>query len=419
MAGSMRIRATFGGCVLLAGLFAMVGGCETTEGGEWLRWGGSGQDFIADSVGLASQWPEKGPRRLWTRELGDGYSSILVDRGRLYTMYRTDGQEAVICVDARNGKTIWEHRYAESPREGHVSQFGDGPRATPLICGSRVYTIGVAGLMHCLDKRTGRVLWSHDLWTEFDGNVRQHGYASSPVEYKDTVIALVGGAGQSIIAFDQKDGSVRWKNLSFKNSYSSPKIYHVGGRDELITFMEEEVIGVDPDNGELLWRYPHKNAFGQNISMPILDGDMLMVSSPQAGAKGLRLTLHGDKTDVEEVWSTRKIQFYHVSAVRVGDLVYGSTGARSPTFIAAVNIKTGKIAWRKRGFAKANCVYADGKLIILDEDGELGLTTATPEDLIVHSKVKLLDHVAWTVPTIVGKTMYVRDKKHLMALDLG
>ena len=87
--------------------------------------------------------------------------------------------------------------------------------------------------------------------------------------------------------------------------------------------------------------------------------------------------------------------------------------------MAAINIKTGEIAWRKRGFAKANCVYADGKLIILDEDGMLYLTTASPEDLTVHSQVELLDKVAWTAPTIVGKRLYVRDKSKIVALDLG
>ena len=140
--------------------------------------------------------------------------------------------------------------------------------------------------------------------------------------------------------------------------------------------------------------------------------------------KGSSLFFYGAKssicewTAVEEVWSTRKIQFYHVTTVRDGDYVYGSTG-NGPAFMAAINIKTGEIAWRKRGFAKANCLYADGKLIILDEDGTLYLATASPEDLTVHSQVELLDKVSWTVPTLSGKTLYIRDKHRIRALDLG
>ncbi len=145
----------------------------------------------------------------------------------------------------------------------------------------------------------------------------------------------------------------------------------------------------------------------------------VLAESPHIRPAVAPLTNNGGKTEIEEVWATRKIQFYHVTSVRQGDYVYGSTGMRAPAFMSAVNVKTGEIAWRKRGFAKANCLYADGKLIILDEDGMLYLATANAEDLTVHSQVELLDEVSWTVPTLVGKTLYVRDKKSILALDLG
>jgi outer membrane protein assembly factor BamB len=289
-----------------------------------------------------------------------------------------------------------------------------------LISGSTIYAIGVSGKMHALDKASGKVLWSHDLWEEFAGNALEHGYSSSPVEYKGTVIALVGGPGQSLVAFDKKDGKVVWKSLDFQNSYSSPRILKVNGKDQLVTFMATEVIGVNPTNGKLLWSHAHENQFKQNISMPILiDGNLLFLSTPEVGAKGLRLVQEAEATRVEEVWSTRKIQFYHVTTVNDGDWAYGSTGQMSPAFMAAINVRTGEIGWRERGMAKANVVWADGKLLILDEDGKLYLATATPESLTVHSKASLFDEVAWTVPTVVGKRMFVRNKKSIMALDLG
>jgi len=386
---------------------------------SWTQWGGPNQDFRAPTAELADSWPEEGPKKLWSRDLGEGYSAILVEDGRLYTMYRDEDKEVVIALDAGDGETIWEHRYDHAPAEGHITQYGKGPRSTPMIDGDRIYTIGVAGKMHCLNKKDGKVLWSHELWgEEFGGSFLNHGYSSSPVAYKDTVLALVGGEGHSIVAFNKKDGSVAWQALDYKNSYSTPRIYDVGGQDQLIVFMAEALIGIDPSNGELAWEYPHQNQWGQNINMPVMVDGHLFMSSLEAGAKGLKLTRNGAKTEVEEVWTSRKIQFYHVTSVREGDYVYGSTGGQV-SFMSAVNVKTGEIAWRKRGFAKANVVYADGRLIILDEDGKLALTTATPEDLTVHSEVSLLDKVAWTVPTIVGKTMFVRDKTNILALDLG
>lgn len=394
----------------------------TAPGESWTQFGGENQSFIARSTGLSSSWPESGPRTLWRRDLGEGYSAILAESGKLYTMFRDaeKSQEGVICLDASSGETVWEFRYDSGPKEGHVHQFGDGPRSTPLISGDRIYTIGIAGQMHALDKNTGEVAWSHDLWEEFGGNFLNHGYSSSPIEYNGTIIALVGGEGHSVMAFDSQDGTVVWKGMDFKNSYSTPTILNIDGEEQLVTFMASEIVGVDPDNGRFKWAYPHENQWGQNINMPVMaDANYLFLSSPEAGARGLKLTNRNGKTHVEEIWSTRKIQFYHVTSVREGDWVYGSTGTMGPAFLAAVNIKTGEIAWRERGFAKANCVGADGKLLILDEDGALTLARVSPEGLTVLSSVDLLDKVAWTVPTVIGKTMYVRDKGTIAALDLG
>ncbi len=418
----MRIMSRVGIVSALALVLCVAVGAGKPAQENWTRWGGPTEEFRASSTGLAKTWPEEGPRQLWSRELGEGYSAVLYADGRLYTMARENDREVVLCMKAKNGKTLWRHEYDASPAEGHVHQFGDGPRATPLIAGGMIYTIGVSGRMHALKTSNGKVVWSHDLWGEkFGGNVLEHGYSSSPVAYKDTVIVLVGGEGASIVAFDRKTGEVRWKKHDFQNSYSSPRLLDVDGEQQLVTFMAQELIGLDPDDGELKWRFPHENQFGQNISMPMMaDSKHLLLSSPQVGAKGLRLTREGDETQVEEIWATRKIQFYHVNTVRDGDWVYGTTGTQSPAFLSAINIKTGEIGWRKRGFAKANCVWADGRLYIVDEDGTVAMTTPSPEDLEIHAKIEgMLEGVAWTAPTIVGKTMYVRDKTRLIALDLG
>lgn len=397
----------------VAGLF-LTG----TARAQWPQRGGPNQDFTTtDASGLADSWPEQGPKRIWTRELGVGYSGIIVDAGRLYTMARDGDNESVVCIDAGSGKTIWEQSYSAKPHEKHQMQFTAGPRATPLLADGRLYTIGVAGHMNCLDPNTGKIHWSHNLWTEFDATILQHGYSSSPIAYKDMVIVLVGGEGHSIVAFKTSDGSLAWKDHDYDNGYSTPKIINVDGEDQLVTFMQGNIVGLDPNNGALKWSVEQK---GANVSMPVWgDDNTLFYSSLQAGAKGIKLTRNGDKTKVEEIWKSRKVQLYHVNTVAVGDWVYGTTGSRAPHFLAAINRKTGKLAWRERGFGKTNIVYGDGKMILLDESGELTLASVSPEGFHIHSQVQMLESVAWTVPTLVGKTLYLRDKKTIMALDLG
>lgn len=392
---------------------------------SWTRWGGPSQNFQAPAQNLAATWPADGPEKLWSRELGQGYSAILADQGRLYTQYREGAVEVVICLDARTGETVWEHRYEHRPHAKHVHAYGDGPSSTPLLAGDLLFTVGVAGKMHALQKSDGKVVWTRDLWpADFDGDfdvkILGHGYSSSPVAYDDTVIVPIGGENNSLVAFDQQDGSVRWRALSFENSYSSPRLMKLVGEEQLVIFMAEELIGVDPKNGELRWRYPHGNPWAHNISMPLaVDDDMIFLSSPQSGARGIRLRQEGDAIKVEEAWSNRRFQIYHVSSVRQGDWVYGTTGTGSVAFMTAINVRTGEVAWRERGIGKANCVAADGKLVILDQDGMLYLATVTPEKLVVHAQAQLLERVAWTVPTIVGQTMYVRDNRQIMAVSLG
>jgi len=276
--------------------------------------------------------------------------------------------------------------------------------------------------MHALDKDDGTVVWSRDLWEGgLGGTVLIHGYSSSPIAHGGTVIVPVGGAGGGLVALDRGDGSVRWRAApGVANSYSSPRSVELLGETQLLAFMAEELIAVDPDDGKLLWRYAHANEWRHNISVPEVSGeDTIFLSSPQAGARSLRLSRHGERIAVEESWSSRRIQLYHATAVRVGDWLYASSGTLAPAFMTAVNLRTGEVGWRERGFAKANCLEADGKLVILDEDGELYLARATPERLTVLARTQLLDRVAWTVPTVVGTVLYARDDREIVAVSLG
>jgi len=335
-------------------------------------------------------------------------------------MLLSGGKESVICLDARTGDTVWQRQYESPPYENQTG-YGVGPRSTPLLSGDLLFTVGITGEMLALEKSDGTVRWRWNLLgDDFAGTRLSHGYSSSPVAFENLVIVLVGGEDGAIVALDQESGRIVWKTQTFRNSYSSPTVVEIAGKEQVLVFMANELIGLDPANGELLWRYAHGNQWQTNISLPLVaDGNLIFLSSPQIGARGLRLEQVNGRFQVEELWSTRRIQFYHASAVLQGDWVFGSSGVTTPAFMAAINIRTGEIGWRKRGFAKANTVEADGQLVILDEDGVLYLATATPEDLVVRAQAQLLQGVAWTAPTVVGNTLYARDRSRILAVNLG
>lgn len=386
---------------------------------DWHQWGGPTRNFVSTSKGLAASWPATGPKQLWSRPLGQGHSSIIVSGDTLYTMYSQGEQESVVALSAATGKTIWEHKY-DAPTAGMRYEEGLGPHATPLLIGDRLYTVGSLGMFLALDAKTGKVIWSHDLWKEYNGTKRQRGYSSSPLLYQGTIILPVGGQGQALMAFNPKDGSVVWKNQTLDASPSSPIIINVDGQDQLIAFMGKQIAGLNPNNGELLWSHPHVTDWGLNISTPVWGNDnVLFISSAYSGgSRALKLSQTGGKTTVSELWFNNRMRIHHSTAIRIGDYVYGSSGDFGPAFFAGVNVKTGEIAFQDRSFPKTNFVYADGKLIIVDEDGHLALATVSPAGLKVISKFSLLRNLAWTAPTLVGTKIYVRDRQTIAALDL-
>ncbi|HEV2836680.1 MAG TPA: PQQ-binding-like beta-propeller repeat protein, partial [Pyrinomonadaceae bacterium] len=211
---------------------------------DWLQFGGPNRNFTSPAKGLAASWPATGPKQLWSRPLGEGHSSVLASGNTLYTMYSQGDQEIVIALAADTGKTIWEHKYDVSSA-GMDYEYGRGPHSTPLLVGDLLYSVGATGKLFALDRKNGKVVWSHDLWQEFGGKKMDRGYSCSPLAYKNTIILTLGGPNQTLIAFNQKDGSVAWKNQTLDMSPSSPLVINVDGQDQLVMFLGKVVAGLD------------------------------------------------------------------------------------------------------------------------------------------------------------------------------
>ena len=276
---------------------------------SWTQWGGAGRDFMSDSKGLASTWPPSGPKKLWSRSLGEGHSSVLVENGRLYTMYRqitrqpsVSHEEVVAALDAASGKTIWEFKYP-APPSGIQFDQGFGPHSTPLIVGNRLFAASSRSELFALDKTTGKRIWSHDFVKEFNAPLTARGYSGSPLLYNGTIIVTMGGPNQAVAAFDQASGKLLWKNGYFVWAPASPTLIDVDKQPQLVVFGGDVVTGMDPANGRELWRHPHKTDWGLNISTPVwvADQHLLLASSAYGvGTRGLELRQSAGKTTVTE-----------------------------------------------------------------------------------------------------------------------
>jgi len=401
----------------------------------WPQWGGPARDFVVTAPALANEWPETGPPVRWRRPLGPGHSAIVAADGLLFTMFRKgDGrakqgpwaaEESVIALDAATGETVWTHTYP-SAREDF--SFGAGPHATPLVVGQRLFTFGTNKQLRAFDTRSGRVLWAHDLIDDFASPellirpVVKTGHGCSLIGWRDTVICSVGGPGQSVVAFRQDDGAVVWKRGDFLTSEAPPVLIEFGGRTHLVVLGGGAVHGLDPDTGEILWSHPHDPGNDLNCGMPLWHADegiLFLSSAYRAGSRAIRLVQDGAHTRTEELWFTSRVRFMFLNALRIDGHVYGTTGDFGPAFLTALDLRTGLAAWQHRGFGRASLIHADGKAIILDEDGDLALARLSPERVEILAESRVFETTSWTVPTLVGTTLYARDREQIVALDLG
>jgi outer membrane protein assembly factor BamB len=398
-----------------------------TPAPTWTQWGGPTRDFMVPSTGLANSWPAGGPRRLWTRGLGEGHSAILAENGRLYTQYRPpiakgrSQEEIVTALDAATGTTIWEHRYP-SPTTGVDFSEGAGPHATPLIAGNKLIVVGSRREFMALDKDTGKVLWSRDLIKEYRAPDIDRGMANSPLLFNNTVLLPIGDRGQALGAFNPDTGALLWKAGHVTYAPASPIVIDVDGQKQAVLFGGDRIVGLDPSSGAELWNHPHRTDWGLNISTPVwnpADHLLLLSSAYGTGSRALELRQASGKTTVAERWAQPRVRVHIGSIIRIGDMAYMSSGDFGPAFLTAINAKTGAVAWQDRAFARAQLLYADGKLIVLDEDGTLGIATVSAQGLKVLARAPLLENIAWTPPTLIGKTLYVRDRKTIAAYDLS
>lgn len=397
-----------------------MGGVLLAATPEWGQWGGPNRDFQVAARPIAQEWPPSGPRVVWKHPLRYGNSSILVDGDRLYTMYRDGDNEVVIALEAESGRAVWEYKYPAAFLKGMNMNTGSGPHSTGLLADGRLYTAGVTGKFHCLDKETGKVLWSRGLIEEMGGNVMLRGYSNSPLRYRDTVIVMVGGKGHTIAALDLKTGATRWQGGDFGNSHSSPVLIRVDGQEQVACVVEKAVAGFDPNSGQVLWSHPQENRGGDITSTLVWGTDNLLFFSGayQGGSRALQLQLQNGTTLVKELWFHSQMRVHHSNVVRIGEYVYGSNGDFAGVTYMCANVRTGQIRWRDRKVARANTLLVGDQAILLDEDGVLHLAKLSPEGLKVISSFPVLENLSWTPPSIGGTRLYVRDRKTIAAIEL-
>jgi outer membrane protein assembly factor BamB len=408
---------------------------QNAQTADWPQWRGPRRDAVCPETGLLTEWPKGGPRLLWSaREVnggkcvGIGYASISVSGGRIYTLGDRDGQGNLICLDEATGKVLWTTPFSPN--------YGDGgPRCTPTVEGGRVYALSPHGILVCANAESGSVLWTKDLKADFGGHMMSGwNYSESPLVDGDRLVCTPGGRDAALVALNKVTGDVVWKCSTGKvNSgagYASIVVADAGGVRQYITLLGHELglIGVNAENGKLLWSYKKVANGTANIPTPIVKGDLVFASTAyNRGAVLLRLTPNGKGgIDAREVYwlGHEELQNHHGGMVLVGDYVYGGHG-HNEGHPFCLELKTGKFLWgpidKSPGAGSAAVLYADGRLYFRYDDNTVALIEATPKAYHVVSKFQLpkdTSRPGWQHPVIHDGKLYIRANDQLYCYDI-
>ncbi len=398
---------------------------------DWHQWRGPNRDGSAPGARLPAKWTDTLPAPKWKTKVGIGYSAPVIADGRVFIMGRENKNEVCLAFDADTGKPLWKQTYPSAYVPPDPTA-GKGPNSTPTVDKDRVYMLGLGGMFHCLDVKTGKILWKHDLAKEYWGVEKDKlgedawrppcGASASAFVQGDSVILPVGGrkAG-AFTAFDRNTGKIQWKALNDRSSYASPLISTLAGTKQLVGFTGTRMVGIGATSHNLLWEFPFKAMFEQTIITPVLWKDMVIVCGEAKPTTALNITQDGDKLTQKIAWINADLGTYLSTPVVFKDhlLGFSNRGGR----LVCIDLATGKTAWTSpKGIAKmlASFVVAGDQILVLSDTGKLHAIAADTTEYKPLGEWKVAEPGAiWSQLAVVGNRLYIKDKENLTCYELG
>jgi len=389
--------------------------------GDWPQWRGPfGTGHLPASNAGPSKLPAE-PKTLWRMKVGEGLASPVVADGKLIYFDAENGKETIRVMNLADQKQLWAEAVDETFKD---SQGPAGPRSTPLVNDGRVYAQSCRGELQCRNLADGKLLWRANFLKDFGaefvgekGNVPgavRHGYNASPVIYGARLYATVGSTNNaSVVAFDKTTGKVIWKGGSDMAGYAPLVRGKLSGRDQIVAFTAESVMGLDDRDGTVLWRHPVKTAYGRHVTTPIIfEEELVIVSSHQVGMMAIRVKNQDGKIQAEQAWLSKDSAMNFSSPVLVGQHVYG-LGPRKD--LVCVEAATGKLAWSQTGYFATSADKAHGgfiamkdRILALTDNGELVMFAANPAEFKDLGRAQVCG-MNWCNPAYSNGRLYIRE----------
>jgi outer membrane protein assembly factor BamB len=380
---------------------------------DWPGFRGGNRDGIVRGVRIATDWSASPPKELWRRPIGPGWSSFSVHGDVFYTQEQRGEEEIVAAYRVSTGAPVWKHRDAARFWE---SNAGPGPRGTPTISNGRIYSFGATGILNVLDEATGRAIWTRNVGSDSSVKVPDWGFSSSPVLVDGLVIVAAAG---KLAAYDLATGAPRWMGPDRGQGYSSPHVLNIQGVPQIVLLDAKGATSVAPANGTRLWDVAvTSGGMAAPIVQPAMtaDGDLLITAGDISGVHRFAIANGPAGWSATSRWSTNGLKPYFNDFVIHEGHAYGFDGS----MLACIDVADGKRKWKggRYGNGQLLLLSDQGLLLVVTEEGELALVSATTDKFTELGRVSAITGKTWNHPVLTGDVLLVRNGEEMAAFRL-
>ncbi len=402
------LTLVFGICLSVFG----PGLYSAAQAADWPNYRGPDYNGITSETDWKSNWGGSGPRELWKKSVGIGFSSMVVADGRLYAMGNTGKKtntDIVYCFDAVTGEEKWRHSY---PCSLGAKYYEGGTLATPTVDGDKVYTVSKMGSLFCLNAANGKVIWQKELNKDMGNKLPTWHFAGSPLVVGDMLVLNIGDAG---LALNKNTGAPIWTNGKGQCGYATPVPFVMGGQRGLAIFGKDSIVAVSPSDGKKLWQFTWKTKNDVNAADPVVFDKYVFISSGYNRGCALLEINAGRAT---KVWESKVMRNKHNCSVLYDGFLYGFDESE----LKCIATQDGGQKWSEKSLGKgALMMSADGRMVIMSEKGELVIAQANPQQFKVLARAQILPKSkCWTTPVLANGKIYARNAAgDLVCIDVG
>ncbi|GIX02498.1 MAG: serine/threonine protein kinase [Thermogutta sp.] len=375
---------------------------------DWPQWRGPNRDGKIPVFQAPEGWPPSLSKK-WEVAVGAGDATPALVEGRLYLHTRQGDEEVILCLDAESGQQIWATKYPSPPVTGPASRH-PGPRSSPAVAEGTVVTLGVAGIVSCVDATSGKLLWQNK---DFKGTPRFF-TAMSPIIVDGLAVLQLGGPDSgTAVAFDLATGEIRWKWEGEAPSYASPVLLTFGNEKQIVTFTEQSLIGLSAKDGKLLWKVPFPaSGRNYNAATPIADGQTIYFAGAGRGSRAIRVEKSGAEYVIRELWSNPDVAPQFNSPILKDGKLFGLSQRGN---FYCLDAQTGKTLWMDDNSYTAFGALLDAGPVLLAMTERAGLIAFPPSGHGMHpvARYEVSSTPVYATPVVAGKRIYIKDAESL------